>query len=127
MTETQPALRLGLAGLPLVVPVAWLLAVGDGGAEPSLLVLAPLVTFGLPVVAMVAFWWDDWPGTRLRASWSGWADTLVIAVAAVVLTGVGQAVVARFDLRGIFDPTPGPGHVPAYPVTMPLGGAVFVA
>jgi hypothetical protein len=51
--------RLGLAGLLLVVPVAWLLAFGAGGAEPSLLVLGPLVTFGLPVIAMVAFWWDD--------------------------------------------------------------------
>ena len=52
----------------LVVPIAALLALGAGGAERSLLVLGPLVTFSLPLVAMVAFWWEDWPGTRLRAS-----------------------------------------------------------
>ena len=117
---------LGVAGLALVVPVACLLAVGAGGAEPSLLVLGPLVTFALPVVAMVAFWWEDWPGTRLRPSRSGWADTLLIAVAAVVLTGLGQAVAGGLDPRGIFDPAPGPGHAPTFPATLPLGGAAFV-
>jgi hypothetical protein len=127
MTATQPALRLGLTGLWLVVPVAWLLAFGAGGAEPSLLVLDPLVTFGLPVVAMVAFWWEDWPGTRLRSAWSGWADTLLIAVLAVGLTAAGQAIVERLDLRGIFDPNPGRGHAPTFPATLTLGGAAFVA
>jgi hypothetical protein len=120
----QPA--LGLAGLLLVVPVAWLLAFGAGGAESSLLVLGPLVTYALPIIAMVAFWWEDWPGTRLRASWSGWADTLLIAVAAVVLTGVGQAIAGHVDVRGIFDPTPGPGDAPTYPATLPLAAAAFV-
>ena len=83
------------------------------------IVLAPLVTFALPVVAMVAFWWEDWPGTRLRASWSGWGDTVLIAFAAVVLTGIGQAIAGHLDLHGIFDPTPGPGHVPTFPDTRP--------
>jgi hypothetical protein len=107
--------------------VAWLLALGDGGADPSLLVLGPLVTFGLPVIAMVAFWWEDWPGTRLRSSWSGWADTILIAVLAVVLTAAGQAIVERLDLRGIFEPYPGPGHAPTFPATLALGGTAFVA
>jgi len=110
---------LGLAGLLLVVPTALLLAFGAGGAEPSVLVLAPLVTFALPAVVMVAFWWEDWPGTRLPARWSGWFDTLLIAVAAVVLTGLGQIVVGHLDLRGIFDPTPGPGNAPTFPASWP--------
>jgi hypothetical protein len=121
----QPA--LGLLGLLLVVPIAVLLAVGAGGAASSALVLTPIVTYGLPVLAMVAFWWEDWPGTRLRASWSGWADTVLIVVGAVVLTGVGQAIAGGLDLRGMFDPSPGPGHVPTFPATMPLAGAAFVA
>ena len=116
---------LGALGLLLVLPVAVLLAFGAGGAEPSLLVLAPLVTFGLPVVAMVAFWWDDWPGSTLRASWSGWADTVLVVVAAVGLTLLGQAVVGSVDVRAVVDPTPaGP---PTFPATMPLAGAAFVA
>jgi hypothetical protein len=124
MTVRQPG--LGVAGLLLVVPVAWLLAFGAGGAEPSLLVLGPLVTYGLPVIAMVAFWWDGWPGTRLRARWSGWANTVLIAVAAVVLTGLGQAIAGHFDVRGIFDPAPGPGHAPTFPTTLPLAAAAFI-
>ena len=45
--ESRPAAARP-AGLLLVVPVAALLAVGAGGAEPSLLVLGPLVTFVAP-------------------------------------------------------------------------------
>jgi hypothetical protein len=120
----QPA--LGLAGLFLVLPVALLLGVAAGAEEPSLLVLGPLSTFALPVVAMIAFWWEDWPGSRLRPGWSGLADTLLVVVAALVLTMAGQLVVGRLDLQGIFDPTPGPGHSPTFPATMPLAAAAFV-
>jgi hypothetical protein len=127
-TEAEPSQpRTGLVGLVLVIPIAAALALGAGGAEGSVLILGPLVTYSLPLVAMVAFWWEDWPGTRLPSSWSGWADTLLIAGGAIVLTGVGQIVVARLDLRAMFDPSPGPGHVPTFPATMPLAAAAFVA
>lgn len=119
----QPA--LGLLGLLLVVPIAAALAVGAGG-DGSVRVLAPLLTYGLPLVVMVAFWWADWPGTRLRAAWSGWTDTALIAIGAVLLTGVGQALAGRIDPIGMFDPSPGPGHVPTFPATLPLGGTAFV-
>lgn len=122
---SQP--RTGLIGLVLVVPIAAVLAFGAGGAEGSVLVLGPLITYSLPLVAMVAFWWEDWPGRRLPSSWSGWVNTLLIAVGAVVLTGVGQIVVAKLDLRAMFDPSPGPGHVPTFPATVPLAAAAFVA
>jgi hypothetical protein len=124
-SEGQP--RLGLVGLVLVVPIAALLALGAGGAEGSVLVLAPLVTFSLPLLATVAFWWEDWPGTTLRPSWSGWADTVFIAAGAVVFTGLGQVAVDHLDLRGIFVPSPGAGHVPTFPATMPLAAAAFIA
>src|SRR5690349_5700500 len=78
--------RLGVVGLSLVVPIAALLALGWGGAEGSVVVLGPIVTYALPVVVMIAFWWEDWPGTRLRASLSGWANTVLIVVGGVVLT-----------------------------------------
>ncbi len=45
--------------------------------------LGPPAVFALAVVATIAFWWEGWPGTTLRPRWSGWADTLLIAVAAV--------------------------------------------
>jgi multisubunit Na+/H+ antiporter MnhB subunit len=116
---------LGLLGLLLVVPIAVLFAVG-AGPEGSTLVLAPLITYALPLVVMVAFWWADWPGTRWMPREPGWVDTALIAAGAVVLTGAGQIVVGRFDPLTIFDPSPGRGHVPTFPATLPLAGAAFV-
>jgi hypothetical protein len=116
---------LGALGLLLVLPVAVLLALAAGGPEPSLLVLAPLVTFGLPVVAMIAFWWDDWPGTTLRPSWSGWADTVLVIAAAVGLTLLGTTVVGGVGVGAVFDPTP--ASRPTFPATMALAGSAFVA
>jgi hypothetical protein len=118
---------LGIAGLLLVVPVAVLLAVGAGGPEASSLVLGPLITFALPAVAMIAFWWEDWPGSSLRPGWSGLVDTGIVIVAAVLLTMLGQIVVGTLDVGAIVDPSPGPGRVPTFPSTMPLAGAAFVA
>jgi hypothetical protein len=120
----QPA--AGVLGLALVLPIGAVLAIGAGG-EGSVRVLAPIVTYSLPLVAMVAFWWADWPGTRLRSSEAGWVDTALIAAGAIVLTGVGQTLAGRFDATGLFDPSPGSGHVPTFPATLPLGGAAFVA
>jgi hypothetical protein len=119
--------RLGLIGLLLLVPIAAALAVGADGADGSVAILGPLVAYSLPLVAMVAFWWEDWPGTRLGSSWSGWEDTALIGIGAIVLTGIGQILAGGLDLRGMFDPSPGPGHVPTFPATLPLAGAAFVA
>jgi hypothetical protein len=119
--------RLGLVGLTLVVPIAAVLAFGWGGADGSVVVLGPLVTYALPLIVMIAFWWEDWPGTRLRGSLSGWADTAIIIVGAVLLTAAGQAIAGGFHLAGIFDAHPGRGQVPTFTATLPLGGAAFVA
>jgi len=90
---------LGLAGLLFVVPVAAVLAFA-GGPETAVRVLGPLVGTALTPVAMVAFWWNRWPGTTLRPAWAGWFDTLVIAALALALAVLGQVVVGRADLRG---------------------------
>jgi hypothetical protein len=120
----QPA--LGLAGLLLVALVAVLLGIGAGGLERSLTILGPLSTFALPVVAMIAFWWEDWPGTRLPAPLSGLLDTVLVVIGAVILTLLGQLIVGHLDVRGVFDPSPGPAHSQTFPATMPLAGAFFV-
>jgi hypothetical protein len=121
----QPA--LGLAGLTLVIPVALVLAAGLGTPERSLLVLGPLSTFALPVIAMIAFWWEDWPGTLLRPPLSGLADTALVAIGGVIGTVAGQAVVSHPDVRGVFDPMARAHDAPTFPATMPLAAAVFVA
>ena len=76
---------------------------------------------------MIAFWWEDWPGTLLRAGWSGLTDTALIVVGGVALTMLGQVVVGGLDLRGTFDPAAGAADSPTFPATMPLAGAAFVA
>src|SRR5262249_21300876 len=118
---------IGFAGLLFVIPIAVLIAIGVGGPQRSVQVLGPLVTFALPAVAMVAFWWEDWPGSSLTPSLSGWFNTLVIALLGIGLTFFGQVIVAHADFRGVFDPTPGPGHPATYPFTLPLAGAAFAA
>ncbi|GIH18594.1 hypothetical protein [Rugosimonospora africana] len=130
-TETHPAgrgqPRLGLAGLTFVIPFFFLLAAALGGAEASLLVLGPLTTFALPVIGMIAFWWQDWPGTGLRSGWSGLVDTLIALAAGTALTVLGQIVVSRFDLRGLFTANAGLGHPPTFPTTIGLGASTFTA
>jgi hypothetical protein len=76
---------------------------------------------------MVAFWWNDWPGSRLTTPWAGLIDTVLVAAAALVLTIAGQAIVERSDLRAVFEANPGPGVPATFPATLPLAGAAFTA
>jgi hypothetical protein len=54
---------LGLAGLLFALAVFFALALGAGNVGSSLLIFGPLAAFGLAAIAMVAFWWEDWPFT----------------------------------------------------------------
>ena len=90
--------------------VFFALALGTGSTQTSLLILGPISTFALPAVAMVAFWWNDWPGSRLTTPWTGLIDTALVTAAAVVLTIAGQAIVERPDLRAVFEANPGQGQ-----------------
>jgi hypothetical protein len=118
---------LGLGGLLLAAVVFFALALGMGSTAASLLVLGPISTFALAGVAMVAFWWNDWPGSRLTTPWVGLTDTVLVVAIAVVLTIAGQAVVERPDIRAVFEATPGPGVPTTFPATLALGGASFAA
>jgi hypothetical protein len=118
---------LGVGGLLLGAVVFFALALSLGSTEASLLVLGPLATFALPAVAMIAFWWNDWPGSELTTPWTGLIDTALVVGAAVVLTIAGQAIVERSDLRGVFEPSPAPGIPTTFPATLALAGAAFTA
>ena len=83
--------------------------------------------FALPAVAVIAFWWNDWPGARLARPWTGLTDTILVAAAAVALTIAGQAVIERPDVRAVFEAYRGPGLPVTFPATLPLAGAAFVA
>jgi hypothetical protein len=117
--------RLGIGGLLLAAAVFFALALGTGSTQSSLLVLGPISTFALPAVAIIAFWWNDWPGSSLTTPWTGLLDTVLVVAAALVLTVAGQAVVERSDLRGVFEANPGPGVPTTFPATLALAGAAF--
>jgi hypothetical protein len=123
----RPQPLLGLLGLVVIVPLFFVLTFAAAGPETSLEVLLPLTTFGLPIIAMIAFWWEDWPGTTLRPGWSGLTDTLIVVVGAIVLTILGQAIARRVDLAGIFESQPGAGHFSTFSATLPLAVGVFTA
>ena len=118
---------VGLVGIFFAVAVFVVLLYGAGDVESSLEIFGPMATFALPPIAMIAFWWNDWPGTRVRAPWSGLIDTVLVVVLAIVLTIVGEAIVERFDVASIFRARPGPGHPSTFPATLPLAGAAFAA
>ncbi len=118
---------LGIAGMLLAAVVFFALALGTGSTETSLLILGPISTFALPAVAMIAFWWNDWPGSSLTTPWTGLIDTVLVIAAAVVLTMAGQAIVERSDLRGVFEANPGQGVPTTFPATLALAGAAFTA
>jgi hypothetical protein len=118
---------LGLGGLLLAAVVFFALALGTGSAATGLLILGPISTFALTGVAMVAFWWNDWPGSRLTTPWTGLIDTVLIVVIAVALTIAGEAVVERPGPLAVFQANPGPGAPTTFPATMALAGATFTA
>lgn len=120
---TQP--WVGLGGLVLSAVVFFALALGLGNTATSLLVLGPMTVFAVSGVAMIGFWWNDWPGSRLNKPWTGLADTALIVVGGVVLTIAGEAIIERPDIRGVFLATPGNGAPTTFPATLALAGAIF--
>jgi hypothetical protein len=98
------------------------LAIGTGSTATSLLILGPISTFALPAVAVIAFWWNDWPGTRLTPPLTGLTDTVLAAAAAIALTIAGQAILERPDIRAVFDASRAPGLPVTFPATLPLAG-----
>lgn len=76
---------------------------------------------------MVAFWRNDWPGSRLTTPWAGLVDTVLVVAASAVLTIAGQTIVERSDIRAVFQASPGPGAPATFPATLALVGAAFTA
>ena len=108
-----------------LVPLFALLAFRAGGPERSLRVLAPVTTFALPAIAMVAFWWEDWPGIP----WGGLGRAHRHAADRTGRVGPQRRGAGRrgdVDLPALFDSTGGPvcGDLPH---TMPLAAGAFTA
>lgn len=119
--------REGALGLAVVALLLSALLFAWGGPESTLRIWGVLVTYSLPAAGVVALWWEDWPGSRLRPRWSGFVDLLLIASCGLVLAAIGQVVVQRFDPIALFVADAGAAHAPIFPALLPLGAATFVA
>ncbi|WP_375483920.1 hypothetical protein [uncultured Jatrophihabitans sp.] len=96
-----------------------------GGARDTLPVFGILVLYALPVTALIALWWEDWPGARLRPFWSGWADIAIVAVGGTAFAALGQTIVQHPDLAALFTADDVAGHDAPFPALLPLGAAAF--
>src|ERR1700694_5696766 len=96
----SPLARQPLGGFILLamVGVIWYVFAVLPGPEKSLDLLAVPTTFWLPVLVVVAAWWHGFPGslTGSRAG-AGVVNTIVFIVAAILLTFLGQIVIAKLD------------------------------
>lgn len=119
----------GAIGLALVAAVALLAGVAPG-PQGVLERVGPYALFCLPVLTVVALWWDGWPLARRGAAVAGAAGTALILGVGLLATVVGQALVGDADTSHLFGnstETPPPlAHMTTFPWTVPLAGIVFV-
>jgi hypothetical protein len=123
--QTQPVIAvLGLAW----VAVLFVLLMIAPGAQRAVQVIGPVTTFALPVLIMIAVWWQAWPGNGDSRLLGGVLDTVLLAVAAVLLTALGQVLVGKGDLHGLFDQVTAAtqGHFTSFPWLVPLAALIFV-
>jgi hypothetical protein len=127
--QTAPSVR-PLARQPLVgfillamTGVLFYLFAVLPGPEKSLNLLAVPATFWLPVLLLVAAWWHGLPGslTGSRAG-VGLVNTIVFVAAAILLTFLGQVIIAKSDVSAVFSSTGG-----MFPILIPLAATIFVA
>jgi F0F1-type ATP synthase membrane subunit c/vacuolar-type H+-ATPase subunit K len=112
-------------GALLMVGIGFLLLGIAFGVLTSVKTLAVPTTFWLPVLLVMAAWWHGWPGTSLTASrpLAALIDAIIMAVAALVLTGIFQAILGRSDLGATVSDG---GTFPTFPFLIPVSAAAFV-
>lgn len=117
---------LGVAGLPIILACWSALTLGDQGASTSLRVIGVISIFALSAAVVVALWWEDWPGARLRPWWSGIVDSGLVVVAGVMLALLGQITLTGhanlFALLGTSEPSPNDS---SGPTVLILGVLIF--
>lgn len=120
--------RAGLLGMIIVAVAFVILGIAPGGPQSALETVGPIATFALPVLGVVALWWEGWPAHQLRQPIAGLVNLALIILGGIVLTIIAQAIVGRVDLAGIFSLAPTHSTTfPSWPWTMPLGVLAFVA
>jgi hypothetical protein len=116
----------GLVGLAVVLAAGAAVAIVPG-PQQALEVLGPWSTFALPVLAVVALWFGNWPLAGASRAVTGVVLTTGILAVGLVLTLLGQSVVgspAPAYLLGTSDEVAA-GHLVSFPFTVPLAALVF--
>ncbi len=117
---------VGLAGLPIAMALLAVLLFAYGNPATTQRVFGVLSLYALPGAVVIALWWEDWPGSKMRPWWSGLVDTTLIAA-----SGIAFALLAQMVIQGELDPprlmggTINPPHGSPSPSLLPLGIAVF--
>src|SRR6266550_2125850 len=107
ITEPSPGPRLarqplaGIAGLAVVAGLVALLGIAPGRPQTALQVSIPLATFALPVLVMMALWWERWPTDRLSRPLSGLLNTLLLAGGTFALAALASSCVVGLVVYGL--------------------------
>jgi hypothetical protein len=127
MLARQP--YAGLAGLVIVAGLVVLLGIAPGRPQTALQVSIPLATFALPLLVVMALWWERWPTSHMSRPLGALLNTLLVAGGTFVLAVAGQAIVGKVDLNGMFSQSTEltGGRLLGFPFIFPLAGLVFVA
>ncbi len=120
---------IGLAGVVWVGGVFALLGLLPG-AQTAVQTVGPVTTFMLPVLILIAVWWQGWPGNGSSRLLGGIINTVVLGVLAIVLMMIAQVIVGKGDLHGLFiqaiPPNLTKGHFTSFPWLVPLAALIFV-
>ncbi|HEY5855347.1 MAG TPA: hypothetical protein VIW24_15185 [Aldersonia sp.] len=118
---------LGLAG-SLVIVAYWAVVMLAPGPQRMLEITGAWSIFALPVLGVLALWWNGWPVARWHPAAAGTVLTLATIVGGAAACLLGQGVVGRFDPAHLFGAPDEAalGHLVSFPFTAPLAACVFV-
>ncbi len=120
----QPA--VGIVGVAMVAAVVVILGMLPG-PQTALQTTIAMITFALPVLVAIAVWWQGWPFARFGRPTAGLGNSVLLVIAALVLSVVGQAITGKADLSGLFATAPdmATGTFPVFPFPFVLAATVF--
>lgn len=118
--------QVGLAGVAMVAVVVVVLGTLPS-PQSALQTTITMITFALPFLLALAVWWQGWPFAGLGRPAGGLSATVLLAVAALVLSVVGQAVTGKVDIEGLFSTAPdmAQGTFTSFPFAFVLAATVF--
>lgn len=118
--------RIGVLGL-VVVALAVVVLGMLPDPQTALQTTITMITFALPVLVAVGVWWQGWPFAGFGRALGGLSSTVLLVIAALVLSVVGQAVTGKADIGGLFATAPdmATGTFSVFPFSFVLAATIF--